>query len=91
METGEIRYCGRCGARFDTFYGQKIYCSRRCRILYTREMNAGKRLEGIIDKILEIRNEKGERITSLPKSELFCYKYKTLKNMYENIKKHNKG
>ena len=54
-------------------------------------MNAGKRLEGIIDKILEIRNEKGERITSLPKSELFCYKYKTLKNMYENIKKHNKG
>ncbi len=54
-------------------------------------MNAGKRLEGIIDKILEIRNEKGERATSLPRTELFCYKYKTLKNMYENMKKYKEG
>ena len=84
----EIRYCGRCGARFDTFYGQKIYCSSRCRFLYNREMHAGKRLEGIIDKILEIRNAKGERVMHLPKSELLGYRYKTLKNMYENMKKY---
>ena len=87
----EIRYCGRCGAKFSTFFGGKIYCSRRCRFLYYREMHAGKRLEGIIDKILEIRNKKGERVMHLPRTELFGYKYKTLKNMYANMKKYDEG
>lgn len=86
-----IEYCVRCGTRFDTFYGQKVFCSRRCRILYYREMHAGRRLEGIIDKILEIKNGKGERIMHLSRTDLFGYKYKTLKSMYENMKKYKEG
>ena len=87
----EIRYCGRCGAKFSTYFGGKIYCSRRCRVLYYRQMHAGKRLEGVIDKILEIRNEKGEKVMHLSRTDLFGYRYKTLKNMYENMKKHYGG
>ena len=91
MKISEIRYCARCGKRFDTFYGQKIYCSRRCRFLYNREMNAGKRLEGIINKILEIKNGKGERVMHLSKRDLYGYRYKNLKNMYERRKKYDEG
>lgn len=91
MKISEIRYCGRCGKRFDTFYGQKIYCSRRCRLLYNREMNAGKRLEGVIDKILEIRNGKGEKVMHLSRTDLFGYRYKDLMNMYKNMKKYDEG
>lgn len=86
-----IRYCGYCGKRFDTFYGQKFFCSRRCRFFYYRQMNAGKRLEGIIDKILEIKNGKGERVMHLSKRDLYEYRYKDLKSMYENMKKYDEG
>ncbi len=86
-----IRYCCRCGKSFDTFYGQKLFCSRRCRILYNRQMNAGKSLEGVIDKILEIRNGKGERVMHLSKTDLYGYRYKDLKSMYKNMKKYDEG
>lgn len=86
-----IRYCARCGKSFDTYYGRKVYCSRSCCFLYRRQLYAGKRLESIIDKILGIRNKKGERVMHLSRTELFGYRYKVLKNMYDSMKKYDEG
>lgn len=83
-----IEYCGRCGKKFDTFYGQSFFCSRRCRILYYRQLHAGKRLEGIVDKIYNLRDEKGDKVNHLSKTDLFGYKYKVLVNMYKDYLKY---
>lgn len=80
-----IRYCKRCGKKFDTFYGQKDYCSKRCRFFYNRELHAGKKLDAIIDKILAYCDEDGKRVCHLNRMDLYEFRYSTLVNRYKNM------
>lgn len=81
-----IRYCGRCGKLFDTHSGQKVYCSKRCRVLYTRWFNAGKRLEEIIDKIIDKTLELG-KTPNFTREELYGYRYNDLLAWYRKMNK----